>query len=92
MVLRKVRELTPAAPELAVGILALAFAPALIWSFVSILFTSQGTWKAAGLIQWIWLVVVIVMPLIGSMLFLLVARSRLSQAGPSGNAAAVITR
>lgn len=80
-VLRKVPKLALAAFELIVGILALAGITALIWSLVVILFTPAQTWKAAGLVQWMWLIVVIVMPLIGSVLFMVMARRQLMEAG-----------
>ena len=80
-----------AAWEIVVGILALTAITALVWSLVLILFTPAEIWKAAGLIQWMWLIVVIVMPLVGSGLFLLIARRRLARAGAnSGTAQAVL--
>lgn len=88
-VLRKVPKLAFAAIELIIGVLALAGITALIWSLVVILFTPAETWKAAGLVQWMRLIVVIVMPLIGSVLFLALARRRLAAASATSSAAQV---
>ena len=60
---------------------ALALIALLIWSLAVILLTPEATWDAAGLNQWMWLAVVIFLPAIGSLLFVLVARTRLQDAG-----------
>ena len=70
-----------AALELVVGLVALAALLILVWSLGVILITPEDTWKTVGLNQWMWLVVVIVMPVVGSVLFLVAARRRLRQGG-----------
>ena len=70
-----------AALELVVGLVALAGLFILIWSLWVILITPEDTWNTAGLNQWMWLAVVIFMPLLGSILFLVAARRRLQQFG-----------
>lgn len=61
-----------------VGIGAVAYLTALVWSVYAILTTSQETWNASGMSQLLWLAVVLVMPLIGSVLFVTLGRHRLT--------------
>jgi hypothetical protein len=60
-----------------------AYLAALVWSVYVILTTSQETWKTSGMSQLLWLAVVLVMPLIGSMLFVAVGRQRLNKGANS---------
>ena len=54
-----------------------------IWSLVVILSTPNEAWEASGLNQWMWLGVVVFLPLIGSLLFLAMARRPLLAAAPA---------
>ena len=56
-----------------------------IWALVLILSTPSTTWQAAGLNQWMWLGVVVFLPLIGSVLFMTMARRQLMAAGTPDN-------
>ena len=69
--------------ELVVGIGAVAYLTALVWSVYVILTTPQETWKASGMSQLLWLAVVLVMPMIGSVLFVAVGRQRLAKGANS---------
>ena len=60
---------------------ALTLLGVLIWSLVVILSTPVETWDAAGLTQWMWLGVVVFLPLVGSVLFLVMGRRQLLAAG-----------
>jgi hypothetical protein len=60
---------------------ALALLVVFIWALVAILSTPSATWEAAGLNQWMWLGVVVFLPLIGSVLFMAMARRQLMAAG-----------
>lgn len=62
---------------------ALALLAVFIWALVVILSTPSETWEAAGLNQWMWLGVVVFLPLIGSVLFVALARQRLLATGPA---------
>lgn len=57
------------------GILALGL---MIWSLVQILTTDESTWKASGMLQLVWLAVVLVLPVVGSILFIAIARPKLT--------------
>lgn len=59
---------------------ALALLGVFVWSLVMILSTPSETWDAAGLNQWMWLAVVVFLPLIGSVLFLAMGRRQLMAA------------
>ena len=72
-----------AALELAIGAIALTYLTALVWSVYTILTTPQETWEASGMSQLLWLAVVLVMPLIGSMLFVTVGHQRLAKGSNS---------
>lgn len=63
--------------EMVVGIVPLAYLTLLVWSVYVILTTPQETWKASGMSQLLWLAVVLIMPIIGSILFIAVGRQRL---------------
>ena len=65
---------------------ALALLGVFIWSLVVILSTPRPIWDAAGLNQWMWLGVVVFLPLIGSVLFLAMGRRQLTAAGTAGSA------
>ena len=65
--------------ELVVGIGAVAYLTALVWSVYVILTTPQEAWKASGMSQLLWLAVVLVMPMVGSVLFVTVGRQRLTK-------------
>ena len=62
---------------------ALALLGVFIWALVVILSTPSETWDTAGLNQWMWLGVVVFLPLIGSLLFLAMGRRQLMAAGTS---------
>ena len=76
-------------PTMALVGLSILFIPALallgvfIWALVVILSTPSETWDTAGLNQWMWLGVVVFLPLIGSLLFLAMGRRQLMAAGTS---------
>ncbi len=67
-----------AGPEVVIGVVVLAYWTALIWSLYAILTTPRETWRRSGMSRLLWLAAVIVMPLIGSVLFVTVARPRLA--------------
>lgn len=50
----------------------------MIWALVQILTTDENTWKASGMLQLVWLAVVLVLPVIGAILFIAIARPRLT--------------
>ncbi len=60
-----------------IGVLGVAFIAMFVWSLLAILTTPESTWEAAGMNQWMWLAVVIFLPLVGSVLFVAVARPAL---------------
>lgn len=55
----------------------------LIWSLYLILTTPQDVWEASGMSQILWLVVVLVLPFVGSLLFLIIGRPRVTPASGS---------
>ena len=61
--------MTIAGLELLVGLIVLGSFAVFVWSLYTILTTPESTWKAAGMNQWMWLAVVIFLPLVGSVLF-----------------------
>ena len=61
-------------------LLALASLVVLIVALREVLITPEAAWQAASLNQWMWLGVLIFLPLIGIVLYLGVARSRLQGA------------
>lgn len=65
--------------ELGVFSLAFAWLPLMIWSLYVILTSSEADWEASGMNRLLWLLVVLFMPLVGSILFILAGRSRLQQ-------------
>lgn len=50
----------------------------MVWALVQILTTDEGTWKAAGMLQLVWVAVVLVLPVVGAILFLAIARPKLT--------------
>ncbi len=60
---------------------ALALIGLWIWALVIILTTPTERWDAAALNQWMWLGVVVFLPLIGSILFLAIGRRQLMESG-----------
>ncbi len=50
----------------------------MVWALVQILTTEGTTWEAAGMLQLVWLAVVLVLPIVGSILFFAIARPRLT--------------
>ncbi len=56
------------------GLVGLAL---MVWALVQILTTDESTWKAAGMLQLVWVAVVLVLPILGSILFIAIARPRL---------------
>ncbi len=69
--------MTIAGLELLVGLIALGSFAVFVWSLYTILTTPESTWKAAGMNQWMWLAVVIFLPLVGSVLFVATGRRQL---------------
>lgn len=60
------------------GVGGLATLGLLVWSLYLILTTPQDVWEASGMSQVLWLVVVLVLPFVGSVLFLTIARPRVT--------------
>ena len=63
--------------ELVIGFVAIVWLTTLVWSLYVILTTPTTTWKAAGMNQLMWLIVVVFMPLIGASLFAAAGARRL---------------
>lgn len=68
-------------------LLALASLVVLIVALREVLITPEAAWQAASLNQWMWLGVLIFLPLIGIVLYLGVARSRLQDASRQSSVA-----
>lgn len=62
------------------GIFALVAMGLFVWALYVILTTAEDVWSEAGMNQWMWLAVVIFLPVVGTALFLLIGRGRLAEA------------
>lgn len=67
--------------ELVVGAVVVLWLAMLIWSLAIILTTPRESWTASGMSQFLWLAVVVFMPMIGGVLFVTIARPRLAKHG-----------
>ena len=65
--------------EIIVGTITLTWLAALVWSLYVILTTPRQTWRTSGMSQIMWLAVVVLMPLIGTALFVIAGRKRLQR-------------
>jgi hypothetical protein len=65
--------------EIIVGAITLTWLAALVWSLYVILTTPRQTWRASGMSQIMWLAVVVLMPLIGTALFVIAGYRRLQR-------------
>lgn len=61
-----------------ISLLSVASLVLLVWSLTVILTTPADAWKRAGASQILWVIVVVIMPLIGSLLFVTVGRKQLA--------------
>lgn len=60
------------------GVVAIAGMAFMVWALVEILRTDKVAWDASGMVQLVWVAVVLVLPVIGSVLFFAIARPRLT--------------
>lgn len=60
------------------GLVALAGLGFMVWALVEILQTDKAAWDASGMVQLVWVAVVLFLPFIGSVLFFAIARPRLT--------------
>lgn len=78
-----------------VGVFILVFGVAnlavLVWSLYMILTTATDSWDAVGMSQMMWLLVVLLLPFIGPVLFAVVAMPRLEKS-PSAAAMTSLLR
>ncbi len=61
-----------------VGLFAIAGLGFMIWALVEILRTDKAAWDASGMVQLVWVAVVLFLPFIGSVLFFAIARPKLT--------------
>lgn len=60
------------------GVVTIAGMAFMVWALVEILRTDKVAWDASGMVQLVWVAVVLVLPVIGSVLFFAIARPRLT--------------
>ncbi len=61
-----------------IGVFAIAGLAFMVWALVEILRTDKAAWDASGMVQLVWVAVVLFLPFIGSVLFFAIARPKLT--------------
>lgn len=73
--------------ELAVGVVAISVLVVWVWALADSLRRPAHQWTAAGQSQVVWVLVIVVANLIGSLLYLIIARPMLNRTTHSASAA-----
>ena len=60
------------------GVFAIGGMAFMVWALVAILRTEKSAWDASGMVQLVWVAVVLLLPFIGSILFFIIARPKLT--------------